>query len=104
VAERFLKLSPDEIYELAHRASTGDSDPPERTRGDLSPDAPKSSASPAFLHASGEAESFHQIVQTVTAALATELKLPAFDAWRASYESSPEQYDDELLGLWRESL
>lgn len=98
-------MTPDEIYELAHRASAGDSGPPPGTRGELSPDAPESSASPAFLQVStDEPASFRRIVEAVTEALASELDLPPFEAWRASYVAAPEQYDEELLGFWRERI
>ena len=104
MAERFLKLTPEEIYQLAHGAS-GDAGPPSRTGGESSPDTPETSASPAFLQVpADEPDSFRRIVEMVTGALASELDLPAFEAWRESYESAPEQFDGELLGFWRERV
>lgn len=49
-------------------------------------------------------ESYRRIVEAVTRALTVELDLPTFEVWRASYEASPEQYDEELLGLWRDGI
>jgi hypothetical protein len=106
IAERFLKLTPEEIYQLAHRASQGGNSSPERrTSLSASPDAPGSTANPAFLQVPAEeADSFQRIVEVVTQVLTTQLDLPSFDDWRASYKAAPEQYEDEMLGLWREGL
>jgi hypothetical protein len=106
VAERFLELTPDEIYELAQRASYGaDPDPGRRASGSVSPDAPDLTASPAFLQPSvEEPESFRRIVEIVTQALTRDMSLPDFEAWRTAYEAAPEAFDDDLLGLWRESV
>ena len=38
-----------------------------------------------------------RIVEAVTRALTAELHLPGFEEWRAAYQASPEQVDDELL-------
>jgi hypothetical protein len=108
VAERFLQLTPDQIYELAHSAAAGGGPPPApRARDTSSPDAPVPPASPALSHqppTTEDPESYRRIVEAVTRALTAELQLPAFEEWRAAYEASPEQYDEELLGLWREGI
>lgn len=93
VAERFLRLTPEEIYELAQRASHGDGDPPGVARADALP-------------ASGDADGhpFHRIVEQLTAVLTAELALPGFEPWSRAYTADPSQYDEELLGLWRERL
>ncbi len=101
VAERFLDLTPDEIYERAHRASRGATSEREAPASS-SPDQPQAAAGPAVLHS--ESESFRQIVEAVTRVLTEELNLPSFERWREVYITSPEQFDEELLGLWRESL
>jgi hypothetical protein len=94
IAERFLRLTPDEIYELAQQASGARAT---RTR-----DA--SSASDASAPAdSTPIESFRQIVERVTEVLAAEMQLPAFADWSAAYRDRPSRYDDELLGFWREA-
>lgn len=106
VAEQFLKLTPDQIYELAQHAAQGDRPGPEaRVPGAASPDEPDSMASPAFSHpALHEAQTYGQVVEAVTRVLTARLKLPGFEEWRVLYIASPEQYDEELLGLWREGL
>ena len=80
IAERFLALSPDEIYQLAERASAGPADqagpqPP------LSPD----------------------LISRVTEVLADEMVLPTFEEWSAAYSEAPEEFDSEMLGFWKES-
>ena len=42
-------------------------------------------------------------VQSYTGGTA-ELDLPTFDEWSGAYVRDPAQFDDELLGLWRERL
>jgi hypothetical protein len=93
VAERFLRLTPEEIYELAQRASPG---------ADAIPDV----APAVALHegVSTAPLTFRGVVERVTAVLTDELDLPSFDEWRTSYIVNPAPYDDELLGLWRERL
>lgn len=93
IAERFLQLTPDEIYELAQRASSG------RTQ---SRDA-SSASSAATVSATSPVESFRQIVERVTGVLATDIDLPAFADWSAAYRENPARYDDELLGFWKEA-
>ena len=95
VADRFLRLTPEEIYELAQRASREDATAPRR-------DAP-GGALPA--RDSGDSgASFREIVEQVTAVLTAQLDLPGFDRWSKEYTRDPTQYDEELLGLWREGL
>jgi hypothetical protein len=105
LAERFLALSPDEIYELAERTSHGR----EESLVAFSTSAP--AAVPAFdlqrfstdTNAWKEPESFRVLVARVTEVLADTLDLPDFDAWAAAYHEEPGRYEDELLGLWREA-
>ena len=101
-----MKLTPDEIFELANRAARGGDEPSgARSQDEASPDTPETAASPAFVHVSTvEPESFQSIVEAVTQVLTSQLQLPSFREWRAAYLAAPDQYDDELLGLWREGL
>lgn len=90
MAERFLKLTPEEIYARAERAGR-----------------PTAAAPPLQESAGGEAEfadapTFREIVERVTEALTAELALPSFNEWVAAYRSDPARYDDELPGLWRD--
>ena len=90
VADRFVELSPEEIYQLAHAAG-GDG---ERGRGEAS----ASIGAGAF---SLEDPGYTELVRRVTEALATTMELPAFDEWAESYRRDPTRYDKEMLGFWR---
>jgi hypothetical protein len=100
VAERFVKLTPEEIYALAEQASQS---PGSRPGSDAAADA-IAAAAPRVAPVDAASASFKTIVEQVTAALAAELVLPGFDAWAAAYREDPSRYDGELLGLWREPL
>jgi hypothetical protein len=102
IAERFLELTPDEIYELAQRAShesvtttsggasiasmQGEPVLPSEWAGELEP-----------------IESFRRIVARVTEVLASTLPLPPYEEWKESYRESPGRFDEEMLGFWRET-
>jgi hypothetical protein len=88
IAERFLQLTPEEIYELAETASRDDY---ESLRGAV------------VVPGRGEEMPFRWMVGRVTEALAVSLRLPTLEEWRAGYRESPERYESELLGFWRES-
>ncbi len=83
---RFLRLTPDEIYERAQRASAGG--------------VPEAGAGEAGAGAGTEL-SYRALVELVTEALTAELALPDFAEWSAAYAEAPERFDQELLGLWR---
>lgn len=86
MAEHFLSLSPDEIFELAERAG--------HSGGDA-----------RSLSASGldNLSSYRAIVEQVTGVLAERLDLPSFDEWLALYRSDPLAVEADLLGFWKES-
>lgn len=90
IADRFLSLSPDEIFELAERASQGTG---------LHP-GPALSTSLA----DGDLSSYRAVVEQVTEVLARELELPSLVEWQKMYESDPAAIDEQLLGFWREKL
>jgi hypothetical protein len=87
LAERFLQLSPDEIYELAARRGTEQG-------------VPSLGLTPGIMPEVGSS-SFSAVVERVAEVLARELPLPTFEVWAAEYRRSPQQYDAEILGLWR---
>ena len=87
IAERFLQLTPEEIYELADSASRDDS---ESLRGAV------------VVSGGSEEMPFRWMVGRVTEALAVSLRLPTLEEWRTGYREAPERYDSELLGFWRE--
>jgi hypothetical protein len=83
VAERFLDLSSEEIWALAHPERGESSDP---TEGLPAPTD----------------ESYRVLVQRATEALLGQMSLPSYEEWRVEYERSPAHYDAEMLGFWRD--
>jgi hypothetical protein len=123
VADRFLELTPDQIYELAHWRSGdgGEQSSPPLGSGEVSPtlssasmeslslSAAESPASPAALSypAGAAAEGgavYLALVEKVAEVLAARLRLPPFEEWAIAYRTAPERFDAELLGLWRGEL
>jgi hypothetical protein len=98
IAERFLELTPDEIYELAQRASR---EREERSGGAVVASVPVGDED-RDKEGSLPVESYRRIIERVTEALASTVTLPAFDEWRVAYEQSPARYDVEMLGFWKE--
>jgi hypothetical protein len=88
VADHFLALSPDEIYELAERAGR------------------EETASGSSLSASrgDELTSYRDTVERVTGVLAQQLDLPSFDEWVEMYRRDPAAIEARLLGFWKERL
>lgn len=93
VAERFLELTPEEIYELA-RPETG------QRAGELGPgaDRPPTPSGPTTSQ-----DTYTALVQRVTESLLSRVPLPTFDAWRVEYARAPERYDAEMLGFWKDA-
>ena len=88
LAERFLDLSPEEVYELA------------RSGGSSAPGAASASGRvtlPPPTHAR-----YRALVQRVTESLLERVSLPTFEQWSAAYDESPERFEAELLGFWKE--
>ncbi len=85
LVDRFLRMTPDDIYELAHAE-------PE----------PDRIAVPEADRAVGTEVSYRSVVERVTEALASRIGLPTFEEWSAAYAEAPERFDEELLGFWRE--
>ncbi|HEX6309109.1 MAG TPA: hypothetical protein VFZ69_13020 [Longimicrobiales bacterium] len=88
VADHFLALSPDEIFELAERASREEAAGPGRPRSASGSDE--------------DVSSWQSLVQRVTEVLTDQLELPAFEEWLELYRRDPEAVESRLLGLWRE--
>jgi hypothetical protein len=97
IAERFLELTPDEIYELAQRATR---EREEHSGGAIVASDPHRDR--VGREEGVPMESYRQIIERVTEALASTVTLPEFDEWRVSYEQSPARYDVEMLGFWKE--
>jgi hypothetical protein len=101
LADRFLALSPDEIYELAERASHG------REDAHVAIGASGSAAWPINTRNLAEAavtepENFRILIARVTEVLAETL--PTYEDWVEAYQADPARYDEELLGFWREKI
>ena len=83
IAERFLDLSPEEIYELAYPAGR-DADSPPPSLPDPTQDG------------------YRALVQRVTESLLGRVSLPTFEQWSEAYRESPGRFDPEMLGFWKE--
>ncbi|MGQ0562434.1 MAG: hypothetical protein ACT443_11230 [Gemmatimonadota bacterium] len=114
IAERFLALSPDEIYLLAERATGASADqagalPPLshfQLPNHTEPDWHAAIGQAVVALADSESEdgvSFRNVVSRVTEVLADEMELPTFEEWAAAYSEAPEEFDRDLLGFWREA-
>lgn len=79
IADQFLSLSPERVYELAQ-------------------DAPEV---PPRRQDAGDEASYRALVRRVTEALLEEMDLPDFEEWREAYQADPGRYDGELFGFWR---
>src|SRR5690606_28281033 len=90
VADHFLALSPDEIFELAERASQGDTVTPDRSTA-------------ALLEGGVDLSSYRTVVERVTEVLTQQLDLPTFDEWMDLYRNNPEAVEARLLGFWRDT-
>lgn len=90
VADHFLALSPDEIFELAERASQEDVTTSDRVV-------------PAFPEGVDELSSYRAVVERVTEVLTQQLDLPTFDEWVELYRSNREAVEARLLGFWRDA-
>lgn len=84
MADHFLALSPDEIFELAERSG--------RDEG----------GTPGLRLAEADLASYRSVVERVTEVLTRQLELPTFEDWLELYRSDPESVEARLLGLWRE--
>lgn len=109
VADRFLELTPDEIYQLAHQARPGAavaSEPGEvvsRAADVLATvDGAQLRAVIEAPEPSAPGLSYRALVQRVTEALTASMALPPFDLWVEAYRASPGRFEAEMLGFWEE--
>jgi hypothetical protein len=112
IAERFVALSPDEIYQLAERATHGPADtasplPPLSSFNFQNPSEPDwhaaiEQAVTAVADESDQTSTFRNLVARVTGVLADEMELPTFDEWSAAYSEAPHEFDRDMLGFWKE--
>lgn len=120
VADRFLELTPDQIYDLAHRPTARDSADaadaaavPGAGAAEASRSVPavESSVSTSEAPGRGAVEAaaeagvnYGLLVARVTEVLAARLGLPSFEEWVSAYRKAPEQFEGELLGLWQREV
>lgn len=78
LAEIFLSLTDERIYELVQEA------------------AQDASLSPGAL-------GIDSMVKLVTKKLRESVPLPDLDTWIEDYKANPDHYDHLLLGLWKDS-
>lgn len=78
IAEIFLSLSDERIYELVEEAAREE-------------------------HLSPGALGFDVMVKLVTQKLHESVPLPDLETWIADYTANPDHYEHLLLGLWKES-
>ena len=109
LAERFLDLSPEEIYDLARPEAADLPEPTQRAGPEIAPSHGSPEASPAAP--SGRAlpplprptdAGYRPLVQRVTEALLRRSSLPTFEQWAEAYAESPERFEAELLGFWKD--
>ena len=84
VAERFQKLSLDEIWERAQSLQQ----PPPSAAASRSP-LPFASETPGYL----------DLVRLLSVQLADELGLPSFAEWSDEYRRDPEAFHREMIGF-----
>lgn len=108
LAERFLDLSPEEIYALARPESSVE--PSDSETGDAGMSTgPSASVRPAPSHVAPSLprptdEGYRALVQRVTEALLRRTSLPTFEQWAEAYAESPERFEAELLGFWKDAV
>lgn len=98
VADRFVTLTPEQIYAIAHGSTGGGGGLAGEPAGEAGENA---SATGAVAGASSlEDLTYAELVQRVTEVLSRELGLPDFETWSDAYRRNPAAYDAEMLGLW----
>ena len=104
LAERFLDLSPEEIYALA-RPELGDSSDAEPAGSEAAPPAPGAHPTPSTRSLPRPTdEGYRPLVQRVTEALLRRTSLPTFEQWAEAYAESPQRFEAELLGFWKDAV
>lgn len=97
IAERFLDLTPEEIYELAHPVAGATVEGGGRGAPPVQPETV-----PPPLPAPHDDEGYRSLVQRVTESLLGRMSLPTFEQWAEAYAESPARFDAEMLGFWKD--
>lgn len=90
LAERFLDLTPEQIYQLAR---------PEEVKRTSDTGGAGRMTLPLPTH-----QDYRALVQRVTDVLLEQTPLPTYEQWSAAYDETPERFDVELLGFWKEAV
>ena len=77
LTEVFLSLSEERIYEIVEEEARAQEFGQERL-------------------------AFQTMVRLATKRLRDSVPLPDFETWRRDYEAAPEEYEEYLMGLWRQ--
>lgn len=77
LTEVFLSLSEERIYEIVEEEARSQASGQERL-------------------------GFRTKVRLATKRLRESVPLPDFETWRRDYEAAPEEYEEYLMGLWRQ--
>lgn len=106
LAERFLDLSPEEIYALARPESgeSGESGEVEEPVPGESREAVSTPGKPRPRLPHPTEEGYRRLVQRVTESLLRRTSLPTFEQWSAAYAETPERFEAELLGFWKDAV
>lgn len=109
VADTFLRLTPEEVFALAERATRSEGAGPSEAEsstaaGDVSSAAValwhelSPEGTPASLNAATTV-SYQGVVAQIAELLALQLQLPSFEEWADAYRAAPERYERDLLGF-----
>jgi hypothetical protein len=96
LADHFLALSPEEIFELAERAAQEGPGGPGRS---LSSSAPETDGDEG---GEGSYSELRSLVELVTGVLADQLELPTYEEWLELYEADAAAVEERLLGFWKD--
>lgn len=79
IADRFLELTPERVYELAHEAGR-----------------------PVGVDGVAEGDpSYGELVERATEVLARGMDFPPFEEWARTYRANPAAYESDLVGFWK---
>lgn len=113
LAERFLDLSPEEIYALALPEAGESRESGSEAVGEAAASGSEKSAAvaPATGGSRGRGrlpnptdESYRVLVQRVTESLLRRTPLPTYEQWAEAYAEEPERFEAELLGFWKDAV
>jgi hypothetical protein len=112
LAERFLDLSPEEIYALAlPEAGESSRESGDEVVGEAAGSGSEASRVATLPTGKSRArlpnptdEGYRVLVQRVTEALLRRTPLPTYEQWAEAYAEEPDRFEAELLGFWRDAV